>query len=178
MARIREARREDAPGIAHVHVASWRTTYRGIMPDEYLAQLSVEQRARRWMEITSAGAEIIYVAEDDGDGGRGIVGFASGGAKRDGATPAYDGELYAVYILQEYQGQGIGQQLVSAIAERLAQAGFNAMLVWVLAANPSRGFYDRLGGQLVWEKMIDIAGTTLSEVAYGWPDIRVLLEKM
>ncbi len=177
MIQIREARSEDARGIAEVHVASWRTTYRGIVPDEHLARLSVEQRAQRWMETLALGIEIVYVAEDETDVGEGrIVGFASGGAERDGEAPDYDGELYAVYILQEYHGQGIGQRLVRAVAERLAASGFNAMLVWVLATNPSRGFYERLGGQFVGEKAIEIGGVSLSEVAYGWRDIRALLE--
>lgn len=177
MMHIREARRGDAQGIAEVHVASWRTTYQGIVPDEFLAQLSVELRAQRWLETVAAGVEIIYVAEDDANGGGRIVGFASGGAQRDGDIPNYDGELYAVYILQDYQGQGIGQLLVRAVAERLARCGFKAMRVWVLAENPSRGFYERIGGQFVREKQINIGGTTLTEVAYGWPDIRMLLEK-
>ncbi|MGZ3581888.1 MAG: N-acetyltransferase family protein [Ktedonobacterales bacterium] len=174
MVQVREARRDDALGIAQVHVTSWRSTYHDIMAAEFLAGLSVERRAQYWLETLAAGVEIIYVAEDTAVSGTRIVGFASGGAQRDGEIPGYDGELYAVYMLQEYQGQGVGQRLTRTVAERLAQAGFKAMLVWVLAGNPSRGFYERLGGQFVREKQIDIAGTSLSEIAYGWPDIRTV----
>lgn len=176
--QIREARSDDAPGIAAVHVASWRTTYRCIIPDEHLARLSVEQRAQRWRETLAGGADNVYVAEDDAGGEGRVIGFASGGPERDRNIPVYDGELYAVYILQEYQGQGIGQRLVRAVAERLATRGFNAMLVWVLASNPSRGFYERLGGQFVREKAIEIGSASLPEVAYGWQDIRALLETL
>ncbi|HEX8035254.1 MAG TPA: GNAT family N-acetyltransferase [Ktedonobacterales bacterium] len=176
MVQICKARRDDAQGIAQVHVASWRSTYHGIMPAEFLAGLSVERRAQYWLETLAAGVELIYVAEDIALGGPRILGFASGGAQRDTEIPSYDGELYAVYMLQEYQGQGVGQRLARTVAERLAQIGFKAMLVWVLADNPSRRFYERLGGQFVREKQIDIAGISLSEVAYGWPDIHTLLE--
>lgn len=181
MIHIREARRDDARGIATVHVASWRTTYRGIVPDAFLAQLSVEQRTQRWMETLAAGVESIYVAEEGstgggkGTGGGHIVGFASGGAQRDSDIPDYDGELYAVYILQEYQGHGVGRRLLRAVAEDLAKRGYNALLVWVLADNSSRAFYERLGGQFVREKPITIGGAALSEVAYGWPEIHTLL---
>lgn len=175
--QVREARRNDAPGIAQVHVASWRSTYHDIMPAEFLAGLSVERRAQYWLETLAAGVEIIYVAEDISASGTHLVGFASGGAQRDSEIAGYDGELYAVYMLQEYQGQGVGQRLAHTVAERLAQSGFMAMLVWVLASNPSRGFYERLGGQFTREKQVDIAGTSLSEVAYGWPDIHTLLER-
>lgn len=177
MIRIRQAEQDDAQGIAEVHVASWRATYQGIVPDEYLARLSAEQRTRYWTETLAEGTEIIYVAVVEAGESEHIVGFASGGGQRDGDVSTYDGELYAVYSLREYHGQGIGQRLVRTVAEQLAQAGFNSMLVWVLADNPSRGFYERLGGQFVREKAIDIGGTTLTEAAYGWPDIRVLLER-
>ena len=48
MALIRRARAEDAAGIAQVHVASWRSTYPGMVPDSYLIGLSTEAYAERW----------------------------------------------------------------------------------------------------------------------------------
>jgi hypothetical protein len=48
--------------------------------------------------------------------------------------------------------------------------------VWVLADNPSRGFYEKLGGKFVYEKAVRIGGIALREVAYGWEDIQPLLE--
>ena len=54
------------------------------------------------------------------------------------------------------------------------QAGMPSMLIWVLAKNPSRAFYEALGGQRVYEKQIVIGGETLVEVAYGWRDIHSL----
>jgi hypothetical protein len=52
------------------------------------------------------------------------------------------------------------------------------MLVWVLADNPSRGFYEQMGGRYVMEKEIVIGGDKpLQEVAYGWPDIGAILRR-
>jgi len=45
---IRSATASDAPAIGHVHVESWRSTYRGLMPDAVLVNLSAEQRATFW----------------------------------------------------------------------------------------------------------------------------------
>lgn len=43
------------------------------------------------------------------------------------------------------------------------------MLVWVLADNRlGRGFYEALGATLVTERPVEIGGTSLLEVAYGW----------
>jgi hypothetical protein len=89
--RIRTATIADAAAIARVHVESWRTTCKGILPDDYLANLAYEQRERLWRRILSksVGHRLLYVAEDTADN---IVGFASGGRERSGG-PVYTGEL-------------------------------------------------------------------------------------
>ncbi|MEH1967766.1 MULTISPECIES: GNAT family N-acetyltransferase [unclassified Nostoc] len=100
-----------------------------------------------------------------------MVGFASGGQERTGDR-LYQGELYAIYILEKYQRQGLGYCLVSTIATRLLQPGISSMLVWVLDDNPASRFYQSLGGQQVYQKQIEIATVQLVEVAYGWTDTR------
>lgn len=163
---VREAIYTDIPAIARVHVDTWRTTYKGIFPDEYLANLSYEKRESGWYQIFNNALEndFIYVAEDAlGE----IVGFASGGLERT-ANPIYKGELSAIYILENHQHKGLGRKLVQIVAHRLAQKGIDSMLVWVLADNPACRFYATLGGQKVYEKQIERSGTILVEVAYGW----------
>ena len=169
---IRLAQQADAAALARVHIDVWRTTYAGIVPDEYLAQLSYEQRANWWHRILAPRGNKppwAYVAEDD-EGQ--VVGFVSGGFERSGDW-LYKGELYAIYLLQEAQGKGIGKQLTLTLVERMIEEGIFSMLVWVLAENPSRPFYEAMGGQQVREQEITIDGARLIEVAYGWPDIRI-----
>ena len=55
------------------------------------------------------------------------------------------------------------------------EIGFDTMLVWTLADNPYRCFYERLGGKLVAEKDIEIGEQQLVEVAFGWDDVTTLL---
>src|SRR5574341_178751 len=170
---IREARPEDAPAIARVHVDSWRSTYQGIVPDEHLAALSYERREQGWREALSNpdNPSFVYVAEDEAGQ---VVGFASGGPGREG-HPDYRGELYAIYLFAQSQRQGLGRRLTQAIARQLLNAGISSMLVWVLAENSSRAFYEALGGQYLSEKKITIGEKELVEVAYGWQDVRVLM---
>jgi GNAT superfamily N-acetyltransferase len=163
---IREARCGDAGGIARVHVESWRTTYRGQVPDEYLASLSVEGRIRFWEPLTCAPSGPEFVLVEEKSTGQ-VVGFASGGPERSG-NPVYQGELYAIYLLQGAQGRGLGRQLADKVMERLRINGYNSMLLWVLATNPARKFYEALGGQYVDSQTIRIGGAALVEVAYGW----------
>jgi GNAT superfamily N-acetyltransferase len=111
---------------------------------------------------------------EDGEGR--IVGFASGGTSQSG-DPEYPGELYAIYIRQEAQGSGTGRKLAREVARRLARTGINAMILWVFRDNArSRRFYEALGGEYLYEKVIELAGAALVEVAYGWKDTRALLE--
>ena len=104
---IRAALPEDAVGIAEVHVGSWRTTYRGLLPDSVLAAQSVEQRAAIWREAAEAvergeSRSFVLVAEDPVDG---IIGFASAGPEREQGV-GFDGELYAISLLEGHQGRG------------------------------------------------------------------------
>ncbi|MBD2514584.1 GNAT family N-acetyltransferase [Nostoc sp. FACHB-973] len=167
---IREANLADASAIAKVHVDAWRTTYSNLMPAKFLADLSYEERETKWVKILSYVAEnnFTYVAENETGQ---IVGFASGGKERTGDC-LYQGELYAIYILEKYQRQGLGHRLVSTIATRLLQSDISSMLVWVLADNPASLFYQNLGGQQVNQKQIDIGTVQLVEVGYGWIDTR------
>jgi GNAT superfamily N-acetyltransferase len=160
----------DAAAIAAVHVASWRSTYRGLVPDGYLDELSVSERELRWREAfsTSHGAHGISVAED---AELGIVGFAAGGPSRD-RIGGLAGELYAIYLLERIQRRGVGRQLVGAVAARFLAAGITGMSVWVLAGNPACRFYEALGARRIGEKSVVIGGATLPEVAYGWTDVR------
>jgi L-amino acid N-acyltransferase YncA len=174
---IREAKITDAAGIAHVHVDIWRTTYVGILPTDHLAGLSYEQCEQAWHRTLSmpAGLEFVYLAEDAIGN---IIGFASGGPERSGHH-VYKCELFAIYLLAEYQRQGVGTKLFSCVIKRFLQQGIQSMLVWVLAGNhPSRRFYEALGGKLVSEQSITIGGVDLLEVAYGWPDISCLADML
>lgn len=188
---IRPATAQDAPGMARVHVDSWRTTYAGIVNDEFLARLSYahsEERFRRSLAVNSPEpGQRAFVAvhlgrSESSDSGNQagqfiqlgqIVGFAVGGPTRSQLL-GFRGELYAIYILREFQRRGIGRSLVQAVIESLVQEGMTSMHVWVLAANPACKFYEALGGRRLRSQQIQIGTQSLEEVAYGWEDLRDL----
>lgn len=167
---VRAAGVEDAEGIATVHVASWRETYGGMVPDAFLESLSVSRRAAQWMSSLSDPSSVYhhaFVAELDGQ----IVGFSNYGFPQE-KDDEFDGELYAIYLLKSAQGRGIGRALFTEAARRLLEFGSSSMLVWVLKENPTRGFYEHLGGVYLREKPIEIGGRELMEVAYGWRELK------
>lgn len=173
---VRPATVDDAPGAAQVHVESWRTTYAGLIPDEVIARHgSYERRVAQWTRTLSNPdpMQAMVVADDGGQ----IVGFAWGGPQRNHDLP-YTGELYAIYLLESYQRQGLGTQLTAAVVDHLITAGYDSMLVWVLAANPARRFYERLGGTFVCEQAFDFGGSPQIEAGYGWHDLPTLRQHL
>jgi GNAT superfamily N-acetyltransferase len=166
--QIRPAQPDDAPHIAHVHVESWRTTYRGIVPDPYIDAMSKDGLTANWQTWLADSSAAIFVAEE----ARGIFGFVGGGALRtpvdEGYRGDYDAELYILYLLESHQKQGAGHALVDALVRRLHAQGKKKMLVWVLEANPAVAFYKRLGATLILRKITEIGGVELPDLALGW----------
>lgn len=170
--RVRPAEERDIPGMARVHVETWKTTYRGIVSDRYLDHLSVEWDLGRgfgsWVRQPPSGWKE-FIAERDAV----VVGFAGGGACQDAQT-GFSGELGVIYVLREHQRAGIGRALVRAVVDHLRSTGRTDMLVWVLKENPCRAFYEKIGGTLAQERVVGVAGEKHPEVGYGWRDLGAL----
>ena len=171
--RVRTANVNDAEAIARVQVDTWRTAYQGIVSEEYLSNMSYDRPRQMWERslLDEKSQNSVYVAEDDS--GK-VLGFVSCGPDRD-SDPTYRGETYAVYVLQETQMRGIGRELMLTAAKDLMSRGFDSMIVWVLADNPSRRFYEKLGGTCVQTRSITV-GKLLEEYGYGWKDLRSLAD--
>lgn len=167
--KIRPAVLADAEPIARFQVESWRQTYRGLMPSEFLDNLSIQQRTDTWIRMLGELAQSNFVFVLENDDGQ-IVGLVASGSERE-ARPGYAGEIYAIYLSHEMHGQGWGRLLFEHAVRDLKRRGFASMLLWVLKANPSRGFYERMGGEVIGEKEIEIGGAKIVEVAYGWAKI-------
>lgn len=172
---IRRARPEDAAAIARVHVESWRSTYAGLLPEKMLLKLSNAQHESRWWRHVLGRfrrSHFVYVADDAKEG---VIGFASGGAARDRELD-YDGEVYALYLLDEFHGAGIGRSLVQRLSARLLRECGPSVVVWVLSANPSRYFYERIGAKRIATRRDRMGGVEVEETAYGWVDVAQLVE--
>ncbi|WP_389362417.1 GNAT family N-acetyltransferase [Cytobacillus spartinae] len=168
---VRKANRKDAKGIAHVHVQSWRETYKGIINQDYLDSLDEDKRYHMWKEsLETNGDQPLFVAENDAGE---IIGFASFGKER---TKKFeiDGELYAIYILAEFKGKKVGTKLFLAGVQELLRQDIKSLLVWVISNNPSKRFYESFNPIKVKEEEFRIAGEELIEVAYSWNDLNAL----
>lgn len=195
MIAIRRARPADAMAIAAVHVAAWRSAYPGILPDSYLAKLSVSRQAA-YYDAAIRGATGVFVAAASGAdlppgsrlgtspgagavGGSRIIGFGTAGRARAssavGGRGLGEGEIETLYVLDDWRERGIGRRLMRAAAEYLAESGCRSVFLWVLRDNPSRWFYQRLGGKPAAEAAIQFAGRQVIQTAFVWDPIDRLL---
>jgi ribosomal protein S18 acetylase RimI-like enzyme len=167
---IRTARLDDAGPIARLDVETWQATYAGILGTPYLAGLSAGRRELGWTHVIRRAPEDVHVAVDAGGE---IVGFGSCGGCR--GEPNFTAEIFTLYVAPDWQNLGVGRQLLLAMFRRLFAKGHRSVVIWVLRENPSRFFYQRLGGKEVRRKLLPFNGMQVPATGYGWPDLEGFL---
>ena len=154
---LRQANVGDALGIAQIHVGTWQNAYLGMIPDSFLQGLSVEQRARNWIKVlesTNAESQTIVAEIDEV-----IVGFIGIGPNRDSEVSDL-GEVVAIYVDPNFQGQGVGSKLLHEGIQFLKNQGLKGAVLWVLDENTrTRVWYESHGwsvtGKSKTEKRVD-----------------------
>ena len=166
---MRRASPADASAIARVYVRTWRAAYRGHLPGTLLRNLSeIRETLQWWTSLCTAGADsATYVAVDRAQG---IVGFGAGGRERKGKTRRR-AEVYTLYVLPAHQRKGVGRRLLAAATQHLGDRGFESLIVWVLASNPARAFYESLSGRPAGARTIRLGGRHLQEISYVWESL-------
>jgi GNAT superfamily N-acetyltransferase len=157
----------DAADIAALHADSWRSTYRGMLPDDFLAGPVVENRLALWRDRMSEPDEdrrlVIKAISREG-----MVGFAC--VLRD-AEPAWGPCLDNLHVKPGSKGSGIGSRLFHACRDWVArEAPGQPMHLWVIEGNSqARLFYDRRGGSIQERRVIEIvSGIQVPELRYVW----------
>ena len=113
-----------------------------------------------------------------GGSGPRIIGFTTAGRARHaeiGGKRLAEGEVETLYVLDDWRERGVGRRLMRAAASHLVDIGCKSAFLWVLRDNPSRWFYQRLGGRPVAEATIQIGGEQVPQTAFVWDPIEQLL---
>lgn len=159
---IREGVVDDAAAITRVHQRAWGPTYRGIVPDELIADVTSKDSAPRWRERLVDPELVTFVAEIDASEAREldvkldaprVVGFICGGAKgqlrEDDPRPPDCGLVHTLYLLPEVGRRGLGRALLDALHANFRERGWVRSSLGVHPANANaRAFYERLGYRL------------------------------
>ncbi len=162
--RVRPARRDELLELAELRRLSWWQAYRGVLPARELRTMNDRRTARRMAGALRSSVSHILVVEAQPDR---PLGYAWLGPHRE-RFGAHRGEIYELYLHPRAQGQGAGRRLLVDSIWALVDRGFHPVLVWVLAANPARHFYAACGGECVAQGPVNVAGRTLTRLAYSW----------
>lgn len=143
---IRNSNKNDIYAIMHVVTVSWNETYKGLVPDEFLEELKLneDERARRTLEKFKDVEYKQLVLEINKE----IVGFVRFGKSND-SDFTNCGEIIAFYIINKYHGLGLGRKLFELARDELKRMGFDKMIIACLKGNPTSGFYMHMGGKYI-----------------------------
>jgi len=174
---VRRARPADAAGIGAVHVSSWRSAYAGVLPDDYLANLSVARQTAYYDRAIRIGLGVHVAVQADAEmpSGSRVIGFST--ARRLRGNAVAEGEVETLYVLDDWKEYGLGRQLLRASGQHLAAMGCKSAFAWVLRDNPSIFFYERLGGKRVATSTTRVGGSDLVQTAYAWDPIDRLINE-
>ena len=160
--KIRTAGVQDLETVSRIHALSWKTAYRGILPDDFLNQLSY----RRWVaplkDMMEQGLEIRVIEEEEKPFG--CITFS---AARDQAFAGW-GEIVSFHLLLEARGKGYGRLLIQDAVRQLKEKGYSKIYLWVLEKNErARRFYEKNGFSASGAYLDDnIGGKSLKELQY------------
>ena len=162
-AQTRRATPDDAGCIAHVHEVSWRNAYAGMVPHGALARM-INRRDVNWWASAIRKSTLILVVEV----GEEIVGYATLGPNRVSTFP-FEGEVYEIYLIPEYQGIGLGRKLFSDALAELRRRSYKGTAVWVLSDNyPAMNFYSNAGGRPIATGSEHFDDKKLEKTAFAW----------
>jgi ribosomal protein S18 acetylase RimI-like enzyme len=153
----------DCRAVAQIHVDAWRCAYVGIVPSDYLAALSVDQRETMWRTAVERGTPRVLLARTGED----VVGWiAYGRCRDDGAGPDV-GEIWAIYVAPTAWSTGVGQALLKVACRDLQEQGYLSVTLWVIRGNARAiRFYERSGFAIEADsaKDFELGGAQITEV--------------
>ncbi|RYZ91195.1 MAG: GNAT family N-acetyltransferase [Proteobacteria bacterium] len=148
----------DINELASVHLKCWNETYRGIIPDDYLDQMSIESRVKIWTKVLGSHGHYCETIRVEGR----LVAFLSAGRalEKEGYP---DQEIFALYILKAFQRKNLGRELCTRL---FTTKNCQSVCAWVLRENPSCQFYERIGGIIIDSRQTEMSGKKFEEVLY------------
>lgn len=167
---IREAEPADAAAMARINVATWRDSYGQFLPRQLMEELSCSQKQTEIENFFARRDEnqaVALIAENESGE---MIAFIMAG-KSQNQDLAYKGEIYNLHVTPAFQSQGIGRYLMYRVSQVFRQRNWHTMMVWALAENPSRHFYEKLGGRIIAQAVDEYRVFSAPVIAYGWNEL-------
>lgn len=160
---IRNVEKEDIPQVVDININGWKTAFRGIVDDEYLDNMSKEDKIKKREKDYKENGFIVATINDE------VVGFCRyiDNNSRSPEIEDADCELMALYVNIELKNNGIGRKLLEYVKNEFKKKGKTKMVLWCLKDNnAARKFYEKTGGRVVKERDYTIGNKIYKEVAY------------
>lgn len=147
---IRKATIDDAYWIASVNANTRHTTYKWLMPQKVLETRlgTIPEKAEKIKNSIKKNDRFLVAVNLENNE---VIWMLSYGPSRDEKYPD-DWEIYAFYVLKEYQKLGVGKSLFLTWIQELLNLWYNNMIINVLEWNNAIWFYQKFGWIVVWEK--------------------------
>lgn len=159
---IRKAAISDASKIGSCHYHCWQETYRGLIADSYLDSMDESKNMERFEKMYPIVGQYQYVVESENQ----IIGFFDITKARENYAPF---EVQGLYVRKVYHGQGYGRKIIEYIKEKCKGEHF---YLWCLKSNPTCGFYEHMGGQVITQKKVSVGGREEGELCYLFNSVR------
>ena len=160
---IRKKQQKDCEGVQKVITLAWQQTYKGIINNDFLKSLNLNEKERieKSINIFDENNNNELVLEIDNK----IVGFVKYSESKDENFLGY-GEINALYLLKEYKGKGYGKLLFDKAKQELKNMGYFKIVVGCLDGNSSNDFYKHIGGKFQSTRIFSRGGQNLIENIY------------
>ncbi|MCW3476686.1 GNAT family N-acetyltransferase [Limobrevibacterium gyesilva] len=156
-------------------MASWRSAYRGILPDDYIDGALADDLIAGWQAKFTAAPEpdFVLVAESAGA----ATGFIAVLPEDNGTPDGRWAYIDNLHVAPGLRGSGLGRALLREAARLSCEAGLRRAYLWVFARNLGAiRFYDRLQGQATAQATRPVGGHPVAMVRYAWSDLALLSE--
>ena len=169
MINIRLATEMDFPTIAKIRIDNWRKTYKGLLPQAFLDDLTYEKETLDWLHFDQSEISSVFVATAENHS---ILGFVAIQPFNEEATI---GEIYALHTAEAFRGLGIGKALIYFSAKQFKAHQINEMRLWVVDGNNQAiAIYEHLGAEVYIKRIAKIDWADVPEIGMKWPNLNLI----
>ena len=152
---IREANAEDMELIANLYVMNWKKTYVGLLPDNFLNGLTVNDGINKWQEYLTKEKHRIFVAYENEN----FLGFSACKEDEELKNCLY---LDSLHVSETSRGKGVGTKLINTVGSYAYIKGYEHMSICIVKGNDkAKRIYEKMGAKH-YKDFIDYFGDTES----------------
>lgn len=134
---------------------NWKKTYVGLLPDNFLNGLTVNEGIKKWQEYLNKEKHRIFVAYENEK----ILGFSACKEDKELKNCLY---LDSLHVSETSRGKGVGTKLINTVGSYAYIKGYEHMSICIVKGNDNaKRIYEKMGAKH-YKDFIDYFGDTES----------------